>query len=46
MEETSKVVYMAPIAYAVEIKFEGMICHSPDDPKAEQDDYGNANDLD
>lgn len=42
MEETSKVVYMAPTAYAVEIKFEGIICHSPDGPQADQEDYEDA----
>lgn len=45
MEETSKVVYMAPTAYAVEIKFEGIICKSPDGPNAEQDDYEDANEI-
>jgi len=45
MEETSQVVYMAPTAYAVEIKFEGMICQSPDGPKAGQNNYGNADEI-
>lgn len=45
MEETSKVVYMAPTAYAVEIKFEGMICHSPDGPKADQENYEDAEEI-
>lgn len=45
MEETSKVVYIAPIAYAVEIKFEGMICHSPDGPKADQENYEDAEEI-
>lgn len=45
MEETSKVVYMAPTAYAVEIKFEGIICLSPDGPKAEQENYGDENEV-
>lgn len=45
MEETSKVVYMAPTAYAVEIKFEGIICHSPDGPKADQENYEDAEEI-
>lgn len=45
MEETSKVVYMAPTAYAVEIKFEGMICLSPDGPKAYQENYEDAEEI-
>lgn len=45
MEETSKVVYMAPTAYAVEIKFEGIICQSPDGPKADQENYGDVEEV-
>ena len=45
MEETSKVVYMAPTAYAVEIKFEGIICLSPDGPQADQENYGDENEV-
>ena len=45
MEETSKVVYMAPTAYAAEIKFEGIICQSPNGPKAGLNNYGDVDEI-